>query len=250
MAPVQEPHRHRPLWQVALVLLAGAGLCLLFLGLGIWQIDRLAWKRELIARVDRQLTAAPVPLETLAGLPPDALEYRRVQVTGAFDHAAETLTKAVTELGGGYWVITPLHTDSGLTVLVNRGFVPPERRDPQTRQTGQRPARVTITGLVRLSEPEGGFLRKNNPQQDQWYSRDVVEIAKARALGPTVDVFVDADADVDEPVGGLTVVTFRNTHLIYALTWFALAALVATGMGIVLRHEQRLRQQTKPGQTR
>ncbi|MEP3332782.1 SURF1 family protein [Sedimentitalea sp.] len=241
MARLPDHDRQRSFWQVAFVLISVALLALLFIGLGVWQIERLAWKRDLIDRVQTHLAAEPVPLDTVFDLAPEDQEYRRVQVSGVFDHTAETFTKAVTELGGGYWVITPLRVDGGQTVLINRGFVPPDRRDKTTRQDGLIDGPVTVTGLVRLSEPDGGFLRDNDPQADLWYSRDVAAIARARALGPTARIFVDAEASVAAPIGGLTVVKFRNTHLIYAVTWFALAVLVAFGMAFVIHHERQLR---------
>lgn len=157
----------------------------------------------------------------------DADEYRRVRLTGIFRHDRETLVQALTERGAGFWVMTPLTGPAG-PVLVNRGFVPAERRDPAARAAGQVRGPVTVVGLVRRSEPGGGFLRANDPAAERWHSRDVAAIAHARGLGPVARVFVDADAGPNAdgwPVGGLTVVRFRNTHLVYALTWFALAAM-------------------------
>jgi surfeit locus 1 family protein len=117
-------------------------------------------------------------------------------------------------------------------VLVNRGFVPADRRDATQRQNpsgGQ-----TVTGLLRLTEPGGAFLRANDPQAGRWYSRDTQAIAAAQNLGPVAPYFIDAAAGPDPetlPVGGLTVVRFRNAHLAYALTWFGMALLLAvTGL--------------------
>ena len=234
----------RPIWQVAAVLLLGAGLLAGFMALGIWQVERLAWKRELIARVDARVSAPAMPWEKAAALPPAEAEYRHVSLTGHFDHDRETLVKAVTELGGGFWVLTPLTTPEGEVVLINRGFVPAERRDPASRPEGQVGGEVSLQGLMRLTEPGGAFLRRNDPAADRWYSRDIAAIATARGLGPVAPVFMDADATAQPgglPVGGLTVIRFRNTHLSYALTWFALAAMVAGGMVILIRHERRLR---------
>lgn len=211
---------------VAAVLAAIA----LFLGLGVWQVQRLYWKLDLIERVDARLAAAPVAAPgpgAWDGLTRNADEYARVTATGHFLHDREVRALAVTELGSGYWVMTPL-VGSDFTVLVNRGFVPQDRRDPETREEGQVPGRVTVSGLLRLSEPGGGFLRANDPAAGRWYSRDVAAIAAAEGLeDPVAPYFIDADAAPNPgglPVGGLTVVRFRNTHLTYALTWFALAA--------------------------
>lgn len=236
--------RRRPLWQVAAVLLIGAMMAAGFAGLGVWQVQRLGEKRDLIARVDARVNAAPIPWVEAARLPPDEAEYRHVTVTGEFEHDKETFVKAVTELGGGFWLLTPLTTPEGQTVLINRGFVPPEKRDAQSRENSSHPGMQTVNGLLRLTEPGGAFLRSNDPLADRWYSRDLDAIAQARELGEVAPYFVDAGSEGDDagyPVGGLTVVKFRNTHLSYALTWFALAAMVVTGMIILIRHERRLR---------
>ena len=117
-------------------------------------------------------------------------------------------------------------------MLVNRGFVPPDRRDPATRRRGQVAGEVTVTGLLRISEPGGGFLRRNDPAAGRWYSRDVAAIAAARGSRPGGALFHRRRRDANPgglPVGGLTVIRFRDSHLVYALTWFALAAGLAAG---------------------
>lgn len=236
--------RLRPRGQVGLALALGVVFAVVFAALGVWQVQRLFWKLELIDRVEARVHADPVPWSDLLGLEPAGQEYRRVTATGRFDHGSETLVQALTDLGGGFWVLTPLLTPEQQLVLVNRGFVPPERADPQSRAEGQTEGEVTVTGLVRLSEPEGGFLRDNDPGANRWYSRDVAAIAEARNLGPVAPFFIDADATPQPggfPVGGLTVIAFRNTHLVYALTWFGLAAMAAAGVVMLLRQERRLR---------
>ena len=114
----------------------------------------------------------------------DRDEYTRVRASGRFLHRHEAAVQAVTELGPGYWILTPLETRD-FTVLVNRGFVPQDRRDPATRPAGQFPGEVTVAGLLRLSEPGGGFLRRNDPAADRWYSRDVAAIARGSGPRPT-----------------------------------------------------------------
>ncbi len=245
-----EADRRRPRWLLAVILVLSSLLCAGFLALGIWQMQRLAWKRDLIARVEARVTAPAMPLAELLQMPPARREYRNVTVTGRFDNSAETFVKAVTELGGGYWLLTPLRSDDGLTVFVNRGFVPPEKRDPATRPDGQLSGTVTVTGLARLSEPGGAFLRDNDSGADRWFSRDIDAMAQARGISPPLaDIFIDADASPipgGYPVGGLTVIRFRNTHLSYALTWFALAAMMAGGMAILLRHERLQQRDQSP----
>ncbi|TPE48938.1 SURF1 family protein [Amaricoccus solimangrovi] len=204
-----------------------------FVALGVWQLERRAWKHALIARVDARVAAAPAAPPgpgDWAGVSAGRDGYAHVRLTGHFLHDREVTVQAVTELGAGYWVLTPL--DAGdFTVLVNRGFVPMDRRDPARRAAGQVAGEVTVTGLLRITEPGGAFLRANNPAAGRWYSRDVAAIAATEGLeGPVAPYFIDADAAPNPgglPVGGLTVIRFRDSHLSYALTWFALAGGLA-----------------------
>jgi len=217
------------LWLTVLSLAAFA----LLIALGIWQIERRAWKLALIDRVEQRVHAPAQPIPSPASWPAVSAindEYRHVSLAGRFLHDRETLVQAVTEEGPGYWVLTPLERGDGTKVLVNRGFVPSDRRDASTRQGGNPDGQVEITGLLRITEPNGGFLRSNVPQHNRWYSRDVAAIAAARGLDNVAPFFVDADAGSQTaggPIGGLTVVRFPNNHLIYALTWFALAFMLA-----------------------
>jgi len=214
---------------VRVVLAGGIALIVAGLfGLGIWQLERRVEKLALIARVDARVHADPVAAPGPADWPHVTVandEYLRVRASGHFLNDKETLTQAVTEAGAGSWVMTPLVTDQGFTVLVNRGFVPEDRRDPASRVQGEIAGEVTVTGLLRMSEPRGGFLRTDDPAGNHWYSRDVAEIAVARGLANTAPYFIDADATPNPgglPIGGLTVIRFPNNHLVYALTWFAL----------------------------
>ena len=212
---------------------------LIFAALGVWQVQRLAWKRDLIARVDARIHAAPAAVparQTWPNIDLQDAEYRRVQARGVFRHDRETLVDALTERGPGSWVLTPLETHDGV-ILVNRGFVSPGQRDPATRSAGQVAGEVTVTGLLRRSEPGGRILRSNRPEADRWFSRDVVAIARVRGFEGVAPFFIDADASSlsPAPTGGLTVVKFRNAHLVYAVTWFGLALLCLGGCVLLRR---------------
>lgn len=220
-------------------------LTLVFLSLGSWQVQRLFWKLDLIERVEARVHAAPVPAPSgaeWAALTAAKDEYRRVSASGIFDHGKAVLVQAVTERGSGFWVVTPLKRDDGSTVLINRGFVPTDRRDEASRVAGDVAGPVTVTGLLRVTEPGGGFLRSNDPVAGRWFSRDVAAIAAAKALKDVAPYFIDADATPNPdglPVGGMTVVSFRNSHLVYALTWFALAVMSAGAGFAVYRRRFR-----------
>ncbi|MBR0932003.1 SURF1 family protein [Bradyrhizobium jicamae] len=205
-------------------------------GLGVWQIQRRTWKLALIERVEQRVHAAPTPPPAPSSWPAVTAagdEYRHVTVSGTFLHTDETLVQAVTSDGPGSWMLTPLRTADGTTILVNRGFVPSDRRDSATRRQGDPEGAVTVTGLLRMSEPKGAFLRSNDPAAGRWYSRDVAAIAATHGLPKVAPFFIDADAAPNAggiPVGGLTIVRFPNNHLIYALTWFTLAIMLAAAL--------------------
>jgi surfeit locus 1 family protein len=255
----QRPHSR---WTLALLTVVGGALFLGFITLGVWQLERRAWKLALIERVTQRIAAAPGVLPPPSQWPhlnAADVEYRTVRLQGRWLADKTVLTQASTALGAGYWVLTPLQQADGTQVLVNRGFVPQAQRAqwqaPASHAT-EPTEPVTVQGLLRLSEPGGGFLRRNDPAQQRWHSRDVAAIAQATHLTRAAPFFVDAgmptlqnaiSADLPPaaqgpwPRPGLTVVRFANNHLVYVFTWFGLA-LMTVGAGVlVARYERRLR---------
>lgn len=251
----QPPHHPRSRRTLAAAFAVAALAFAGFMSLGIWQVERLAWKEALITRVTQHANAAPVPAPEPAEWPRvrrEADEYRRVSVQGRFAHERETLVRASTELGSGYWVLTPLYTDQGFWVLVNRGFVTPAFSTRASRQAQEPLPEQPQIGLLRLSEPGGSALQQNDAAQGRWYSRDVQAMAAARGLprDAVAPYFIDLVAPEGQsaqaaqivwPRPGLTVLSFTNNHLVYALTWFALAAMTVGAMGYLIADERRLR---------
>lgn len=239
--PAPEPIRQSPQLPKR-SLLARAALSLLliamvagFTALGIWQLHRRAWKLDLIARVDARVQAPPVAAPGPAAWPAvtaDKDEYLKVKLSGRYLVGKQTYVHAVSDFGDGYWVMTPFVTARGFIVLVNRGFAPPGWI--KSAATAPSQSETSVVGLVRMTEPKGGFLRPNVPAAGRWYSRDVAAIAAARHLRDVAPYFVDAARAKGQgwPRGGLTVISFPNNHLVYAITWFALALLFA---GMTLR---------------
>jgi surfeit locus 1 family protein len=218
----------RPVWVDATILLLAGVMFVSMIALGNWQMRRLAWKLDLIESVQTRAFGDPVPA------PQDAApEYLRVFATGSFAHDQSLRIKAVTEIGPGYWIMTPLVTD-GMILWINRGFVPNtlEQGAWELPQGQQR-----VTGLVRLDQPGGTLLERNQPDTGRWVSADLSEMSRAAGLtNAQTAYFIDSEAtSADWPRGGLTRLTFRNTHLVYALTWYAMAALFFVAMGYVIR---------------
>jgi surfeit locus 1 family protein len=208
------------------------------IGLGIWQLDRLDRKLALIAQVQTRMAQAPELLPD--EIPdPDALKFRRVEVTGEFLHDKEIHLLAHTAKGRvGYQVITPLREASGRFVLVNRGWVPDDRRDPASRADGQVSGVVTVRGLARPGWSQGAFVPDNAADKNFWFWGDLPGMAKAAAIAPVAPVFVEADDTPNPgglPIGGQTRITFTNDHAQYAFTWFALSIVLLVVYWLYLR---------------
>lgn len=213
-------------------------------GLGGWQLLRLAEKEALIARVAAGLSAAPVPApgpEAWHDLTGSAIDYRPVVVSGRFDHAHEVHVYGSSSgskgpapgagySGSGYFVLTPLETAAGWMVIVNRGFVPADRKTPDSRAAGQLAGSVVVAGVARQADHGNFVTPKADLGKNVWFKRDPAAIAAALGLpaGQVAPYIIDARFDPDLPgglpQGGETVVSFPNNHLQYALTWFGLAA--------------------------
>lgn len=231
------PQRRGRSW---LGLLVPALLVFSFLiGLGIWQIQRKAWKEGLIALLTERLAAPPEALPpTKAWLQLNAAnnEYRRVKFHATVDNAPEALVFASATAfrpdvsGPGYWVFAPARLADGSVVMVNRGFVPDGRRDPKSRPDGQLSGPIDIVGAMRWPDTRHWFTPNDDPAHNLWFARDPVAIAAAKNFGPVAPFYVEQEAPM--PPGGLPrpgklVVSLPDNHLQYAITWFGLAAVLA-----------------------
>lgn len=217
----------RPVWVDAIILAVSAVAFVSMVLLGNWQMDRLAWKLDLIERVEARAFAEPVE----APLGVEAPEYLRVTVTGTFAHDQAVRVKAVTDLGPGHWIVTPLAVDAGV-IWINRGFV-----TSRNLILSEPEGLIAIEGLVRVSKPDGTLLEANDPTLGRWFSIDVPALSGAAGLGAAAPYYIAADhigAPEAWPRGGLTKLEFRNTHLSYALTWYAMALLFFAAMCFVI----------------
>ena len=227
---------------VGLTALMLAGLALL-IGLGVWQLKRLEWKQGLIAQIEARTKGPPITLEdavALAGQGRDP-SYYRVRVDGRFHHAKERYLYAVSEGRVGWHVITPLETEDGDIVLVDRGFVPDELKDPSARALRQVENVVTVTGIVRTPETQTLFTPDNEPKVNRWFWRDLAGMARSMFPAGTIDVapfFLEADKSKVPgfwPEGGQTRLEIPNNHLQYAITWFLLGACLLIVYGLYVR---------------
>jgi len=212
--------------------------------LGTWQVQRKKWKLNLIKALDEKTNSEPISLPTDLNEIAD-LEYRPVRVKGAFLHANEIYVeprhfiekdKKENASGGslisfqnnnvGALVITPFFLpDRGYAILVNRGFVLREKKDPKSRLDGQVNGVIEIEGIIRRSEKPSSFAPKHNPKSNIWNFKDIDEMAKALNTSP---VLIDAVGTIPGgPIGGQTRVTLRDEHIQYAATWYSLAFILS-----------------------
>ena len=211
------------------------------IGLGSWQIDRMYWKEALIDRLQARSTAEAIALPRwIEDL--EALEFRRVSITGEFLHEHEFyLFNRSLNGKPGLNVVTLLkRADGGGHVLVNRGWVPFEKRDPKTRPKGQIEGGIIIEGIIRIARGPGMFTPENEPHNNTWFFVDPSSMSASAKLPPLQGYYVLA---ANQSPGGLPVghqwrVDLRNDHLQYAITWFALA------LGLLVVYILYHRQQT------
>ncbi len=208
-------------------------------GLGIWQLDRRAWKENLLQTVNARLAAEPEGLPPRASwskLRQDVDEYRRVVFSAEFIPGEEAFVYTsgsafrpdVNE--PGYWVLAPARLAGGSIVVVNRGFVPANKKDPATRPGGAPDGLVDIVGMMRWPEPRGMFTPDDEPKNNVWFVRDPKAIADTKKWATIAPFYIDMESP--QPTGGLpragkAEVRLPNNHLQYAITWFGLALALA-----------------------
>nr|WP_245355579.1 SURF1 family protein [Rhizobium leguminosarum] len=213
----------------------------ILISLGTWQVERLHWKEGLLADIAARQLAAPVPLadiEAMAAAGGD-IEYRRVTATGRYINNKERHFFATWHGQTGFYVYTPLELADGRTLLVNRGFVPYENKEPEMRMQGQLTDQQTVTGLAREKLPgkPSWVVPDNDVAKNIFYWKDLDVMAESVGLDKArvIPFFVDADSTPNPaglPIGGVTQVDLPNDHLQYAFTWYGLAAVLVAVVGI------------------
>jgi surfeit locus 1 family protein len=223
--------------------IAAACAFAVLVGLGTWQVQRKAWKEGLIATVSERFAAPPAalpPPAEWARLDPPTDEFRRVRFKGELlnDKEALVFTTGSSLHGGdagpGYWVFTPARVLDRI-VMVNRGFVAEDRKDPATRPQGQIVGPVEIVGVMRWPEQPGLFTPAGEPAKNLWFVRDSTAIAQAKGVTPAAPFYVEQEsppAPGGLPRAGALQPSFPNNHLGYAITWYGLALVLAGSFSV------------------
>ncbi|MBI3675565.1 MAG: SURF1 family protein [Proteobacteria bacterium] len=226
----------RPLPRLTIVTVIAFAI---LITLGVWQLERLQWKRALIAEANANVSAPALSLDQALALGAEMVQYHRVAVTGRFDNAKEAYIFTTGDQGAPvYHVVTPLILADGRALMIDRGTIPLTLRDPKSRTAGLPQGEHRVIGVWRTPDAAGMFTPQPDTTKHVWYSRDVRTIAKADSVVLAAPVIVEADATPNPggwPRGGQTVIQFRNEHLQYAITWFALAAAL---LGVYLAYHR------------
>ncbi len=202
--------------------LAGLGV---LLSLGIWQVQRLGWKQDVLAEIEDRISAVPVSLPQQVSEDED--KYLPVTISGEMEPGEIHVLVSVKQVGAGYRIIQPFNTE-GRTILVDRGFVPTTAKQT-ARQTGP----MEITGNLHWPDEIDSYTPEPDIDANIWFARDVPELAAALGAEP---VLLIARSETDPNMTPLPVDTagIPNDHLQYAITWFGLALVWAAMTGYFL----------------
>ena len=201
---------------------------LVLVGLGSWQLQRLQWKNDLISSFEARSAADAIAIPA-ANDELDDLEFRSLALDGVFQHDMEIfLTGRTYEGNAGFHVVTPLLLEDGRIILVNRGWVSEDYRDPVKRAFSQIDGKTSVSGILRRPGVKGYFVPENEPENGFWFTLVPSQINRHLDLGDTaIDQFY-ADAlrtsdVVTLPIAAKTKLNLRNAHLSYAITWYGIA---------------------------
>lgn len=204
----------------------GLGGTAILIALGLWQLERLEWKLEIIGRIESRLAAAPVPVP--ADPSEAAHEYLRVREAGALEPGEIHVYTSVRPGEVGYRVIAPMRLADGRRILIDRGFVPIEEKD-----AARPPGPITVEGALLWPDASDLFSTEPNRAANIWINRDLAAMAEALGTLPVLIVLSGSDA-VTAPMALPVSPSIRNAHLEYALTWFGVAAVWAGMTGYLL----------------
>ncbi|WP_371171558.1 SURF1 family protein [Aliiroseovarius sp. 2305UL8-7] len=201
--------------QIVAIALSLAVLAL-FIGLGIWQVQRLQWKEGVLAEISARIEAQPVALPATPGPIDD--KYLPVEVTGEMRDLTLRVLVSTKQSGAGYRLISPLATDGG-DVMIDRGFIRVDQKQPPV-QTGP----VTVVGNLHWPDDRSGATPDNDVDNNTWFARDIPQMAEILGTRPVLVIA----RQIDPPQAGVaplpvTTEGIPNRHLEYAGTWFLLA---------------------------
>ncbi len=220
----------------------GVALAIL-ISLGTWQVRRLAWKEALIARIEAGLAAKPVALSVALEQWRNGhdIDFTRVRVSGHYRPSPQFHLFSLVKGTSGWQLAAVLQSDDAGAVIVDRGFVPDGLQDAKLAAVPAGP--VELTGVIRLYRGTRAlFTPDNNAVTNQWFWWDTKAMAIAAGLDPAdvLRLVVHRQPQAGDPQWplstGVDLSAIPNNHLQYAITWYALALVLAVMAFIFARN--------------
>ena len=213
---------------------------LVLLWLGTWQVQRLEWKNQLIEDFESRANAAPVDLPS-GDVGPE-MEFRRLALTGSYDHDREVfMTGRTYEGNAGFHIVTPFTLTDGRTVLINRGWVSESYREQDKREFTLVEGEVTVVAILRFPGKRGYFVPENEPENGFWFTLVPEQIVSHLGLQGKAETAIYAAAlrtsdTIELPIAARTETNLRNSHLGYAITWYGIACALI-GVYLAFHHQ-------------
>jgi cytochrome oxidase assembly protein ShyY1 len=223
-----------------------------FIGLGVWQLQRRVEKHALIAALTERLATGPVPLPPQSEwnkLTAQKDEFRRVYFKASYGAGSDAMVyssgSAVRDdvSGPGTWAFIPARLESGEIIVINAGFVQNTMQDRAQQDravtrlvTGEA---ADLIGYIRFPESAGLLTPSANVEKRLWFTRDHLAMARALGWGDGGKSIAPFYIDLEQPVPpsgipkpGPLHVHLNDDHMQYAITWFALAGAVVIAFGV------------------
>ncbi len=224
---------------VAAAIIFGLVGTAVLIWLGAWQVERLARKEAIIARLEQRLAADPVALPVSPDPARDA--FLRVRVTGRIGSGELHVLTSLIPYGPGFRVIVPLTDASGRVVLADLGYVPEAAKDAGYRPAGP----VEVVGALYWPDETDGFTPAPDREANIWFARDLAPMAEALGTEPLLIAAESYGGTPGDSLGGgdwprplRLGVDLTNDHLQYAITWFSLALIWAVMSALLVRRER------------
>ena len=213
----------------------------ILLTLGTWQMQRLQWKNDLISSFEAR-SHAPAIAPPAVDMLTDDYEFRRLALTGSFAHDKELyITGKTYEGNAGFHVITPMTLTDGRIIMVNRGWVSEDYREPEKRTFSLVPGQVTVDAILRIPGQKGYFVPDNEPENGFWFTMNPQQMLLHLGLADAGIATFYADSlrvsdVVTLPIAAKTELNLRSAHLSYAMTWYGIA-LGLLGVYLAFHHQ-------------
>ena len=234
-------------------------MLVVFVGLGVWQLQRRVEKHALIAALDQRLAEAPgalPPPSQWGALTAASDEFRRVQFQATYAAAPDVMVYSSGSAirpdisSPGAWAFLPARLSSGEIVVVNAGFVPSAMPDRAQQDRAIKPlitnAPVMLTGYLRFPEKAGVLTPQENLTTRLWFTRDHLAMAAALGWGEHGGTIAPFYIDLEQPAPangipkpGALEVHLKDDHMQYAITWFSLAGAVVIAFAVWWRAQRR-----------